>query len=124
MFVFRYQELYEEGAIDKDTFYKIASAIDLAKEYIPAILTVFIVAGCITLTKHLLLMFGVLAKKRFFMLPWLVITMAGLVSNVFFGVGYSVIYATNYRYTFQTCTLCLFTCSNMHINHFDSSTRW
>ena len=98
MFVFRYQELYEEGAIDKDTFYKIASAIDLAKEYIPAILTVFIVAGCITLTKHLLLMFGVVAKKRFFMLPWLVITMAGLVSNVFFGVGYSVIYATNYRY--------------------------
>jgi len=110
----KYQELYEEGAIDKDTFYKIASAIDLAKEYIPAILTVFIVAGCITLTKHLLLMFGVLAKKRFFMLPWLVITMAGLVSNVFFGVGYSVIYATNYSLCgaglsllFVTCVVCI-----------------
>ena len=98
MFVFRYKELYEEGQIDKDDYYRVVSTIDLAKEYIPAILTLFIVAGCVTLTKHLMLMFGVLAKKRFFMLPWLVITMAGLVSNVFFGVGYSVIYATNYRY--------------------------
>ena len=98
MFGFRYKELYEEGQIDKDDYYRVVSTIDLAKEYIPAILTLFIVAGCVTLTKHLMLMFGVLAKKRFFMLPWLVITMAGLVSNVFFGVGYSVIYATNYRY--------------------------
>ena len=98
MFGFRYKELYEEGQIDKDDYYRVVSTIDLAKEYIPAILTLFIVAGCVTLAKHLMLMFGVLAKKRFFMLPWLVITMAGLVSNVFFGVGYSVIYATNYRY--------------------------
>ena len=82
----------------------MVSTIDLAKEYIPAILTLFIVAGCVTLAKHLMLLFGVLAKKRFFMLPWLVITMAGLVSNVFFGVGYSVILATNSRFgVVQSC---------------------
>ena len=120
MFSFRYHELYEEGTIDKDTYYKIVSTVDLAKEYIPAILIVFITAGCVTLAKHLMLMFGVLAKKRFFMLPWLVITMAGLVSNVFFGVGYSVIYATNYRYVPYIFYLQKY---EMHVDYdqFDSS---
>jgi len=107
---FKYKELYEEGQIDKDDYYRVVSTIDLAKEYIPAILTLFIVAGCVTLTKHLMLMFGVLAKKRFFMLPWLVITMAGLVSNVFFGVGYSVIYATNYSLCGGAISLLFVTC--------------
>ena len=103
----------------------MVSTIDLAKEYIPAILTLFIVAGCVTLAKHLMLLFGVLAKKRFFMLPWLVITMAGLVSNVFFGVGYSVILATNSRFgVVQSCACDIlfyldFTLSIAHIVHFN-----
>jgi len=106
----KYKELLNEGMIDKDEYYRIVSVIDLMKEYIPAVLTLFIVAGCVTLAKHLMLMFGVLAKKRFFMLPWLVITMAGLVSNVFFGVGYSVIYATNYSLCGGAISLLFVTC--------------
>jgi len=87
-------ELYDQGQMEKEIYYKLISALELLKESIPTILIVTIVASCITLTKNLLLMFGVLSKKRHFMLPWLVISMAVIVGNVFFGVGYSVIYAT------------------------------
>ena len=97
LFDFRCTELYDQGQMEKEIYYKLISALELLKESIPTILIVTIVASCITLTKNLLLMFGVLSKKRHFMLPWLVISMAVIVGNVFFGVGYSVIYATQSR---------------------------
>jgi len=87
-------ELYDQGRMEQEVYYKLVSALELLKESIPTILIVTIVASCITLLKNLLLAFGVLAKKRHCMLPWLVISMAVIVGNVFFGVGYSVIYAT------------------------------
>ena len=96
-FDFRCTELYDQGRMEQEVYYKLVSALELLKESIPTILIVTIVASCITLLKNLLLAFGVLAKKRHCMLPWLVISMAVIVGNVFFGVGYSVIYATQSR---------------------------
>jgi hypothetical protein len=89
------KQQYEQGQVSEDLVVFAERYIQLLKQILPPIFIAIIVLSCVLLVKNTLLMYGVLYKKRFAMMPWIVIRLVGIVINCFSTAGITICYASN-----------------------------
>jgi hypothetical protein len=82
---------YKEGAVSEDTYDYVKYMSSVSTVFLPTLLAAGVFSGLITVAVNLLLLYGVLRKRRGHMMPWIVIVFICLALKTVAGFAYAIV---------------------------------